>query len=97
MNTVDYVKECIDLAHNLRLGKIYPRAIELVNKIEELIYSLPQTDHLSREMTPLIQMAYAAQIHQNWLGVADLLEYDIPEAVLRVTEANSQNTGVQHD
>ena len=97
MNTEEHIQECIDLARNLRLGTIYPRAIELVNKIEELIHSLPQTVELSQEMTPLIHMAYAEQVRQNWLGVADILEYDLPEAALRVIHSTTIDTRTEHE
>ena len=91
------INDCIQLAHDLRLGKIYPRALELVCKIEDVIHSLPIDQEAANTITPVLHAIYCEQIKQNWLGVADALEYDLPEAVDQVIRCHAIKMDKKHE
>lgn len=71
--------ECIELGRAIRLGKIYPTAIEIVDSIEKITDGLPEKGEISNQMVLLIKLVMMRQICQDWLGVADYLEYDLPD------------------
>jgi hypothetical protein len=73
------LEECIELGRAIRLGKIYPTAIEIVDSIEKVTGGLPEEGEISTQMVLLIKLVMMRQICQDWLGVADYLEYDLPD------------------
>ena len=75
----DSLLACMELGRAIRLGKIYPTAIEIVDSIEEITNGLPQEGEISTQMVLLIKLVMMRQICQDWLGVADFLEYDLPD------------------
>ncbi|MBY0465726.1 MAG: hypothetical protein K2W33_12360 [Burkholderiales bacterium] len=75
----DSLQACIDLGRSIRLGKIYPTAIEIVDSIEDITNGLPKEGEISSQMVLLIKLVMMRQICQDWLGVADFLEYDLPD------------------
>lgn len=75
----DSLQACIALGRSIRLGNIYPTAIEIVDSIENITNGLPQEGEISAQMVVLIKLVMMRQICQDWLGVADFLEYDLPD------------------
>lgn len=75
----DSLQACIELGRSIRLGNIYPTAIEIVDSIENITNGLPQQGEISAQMVVLIKLVMMRQICQDWLGVADFLEYDLPD------------------
>lgn len=80
--------KCIELAQSIRLGEIYPNAISIVDAIEAAIISTEYDDATATNFTKLIKNIMFCQVRQDWLGVADYLEYDLPLLLSRSTTSN---------
>lgn len=73
------IKNCIELGKSIRLGKIYPTALEVVDAIERAMADIHNESSNSSHAAKLVRETTFRQLNQDWLGVADLLEYDLPE------------------
>lgn len=73
------IDKCLELAHSIRLGELYPNAISIVDAIEEAIDGGQYGSDTATDFTQMIKKIITCQVRQDWLGVADYLEYDLPE------------------
>lgn len=75
------IENCIELGKSIRLGKIYPTALEIVDAIESALINIENNSATSLVAAKLVRETTFRQLNQDWLGVADFLEYDLPEFI----------------
>ena len=78
------IENCIELGKSIRLGKIYPTALEIVDAIERAITVIDNDSPDSPYAAKLIRETTFRQLNQDWLGVADFLEYDLPAFIAKI-------------
>ncbi len=71
------VRHCAGL---FRLGRDVEGSAEMVALIEELL-ALFGAPHLQQPSAALLGQMLAAQQRQDWIGVADSLEYEMAELI----------------
>lgn len=78
------IENCIDLGKSIRLGKIYPTALEIVDAIEAAMIDIGNDSPDSLLAAKLVRETTFRQLNQDWLGVADFLEYDLPAFIEKI-------------
>jgi len=78
------VENCIALGKSIRLGKMYPTALEIVDAIERAMTGIDNDSPDSPHAAKLVRETTFRQLNQDWLGVADFLEYDLPDFIEQI-------------
>lgn len=67
----------VAVAHDLRRGASAAALSAFADLTGELIDELGKSGSRAAELTPIIELALAAQERADYLGLADLLEYEL--------------------
>lgn len=76
MDRKDFQGEALCLAHRLRLGRDAEVQQALVSLVERLMTVVSQRDV---RWLDWFQQCMRCQEHQDWIGLADALEHELPE------------------
>lgn len=80
LNLSSHKQQCLDLAHQFRLGFHTQAALDMADELGRLAQQLPpENEQDIRLFTTLMGKMFECQQRQDWLGLADYLEYELQE------------------
>jgi hypothetical protein len=80
-------KEALDLAAMIRLGHNVEAGLILVNCVEQLVTAYPQFPaKQQRDFQSILSAMLACQERQDWIGLADYLEYELQQLLIELND-----------
>ena len=77
-------REATELAVLLRLGRNVEAGLRLADYLERVLTGLQEQPNakINQQLPPLLEAILACQEKQDWLGLADYLDYELQQLFL---------------